>query len=558
MQLRPYQLECLQAIVAAARRQVWRQLVVLPTGAGKTVVFAHLPRILKMRRRLLVLAHREELLRQAADKFLAVDPDLRVGIEQAGSRAHDSDQVVVASVPSLAHPSGRRLQRFEPQDFSVVVCDEAHHSTARTYHKVFEHFRAGQPDGPLLIGVTATPTRGDRVGLKAVYDEVVFERSMVQLMVANPSDPHSPYLCRIRAWRVETGSDLSGVHIVHGDFVAAELSAHVNTPNRNELVVRCYQERCPQGRALAFCVDVQHSLDMAAMFQRHGIPVGTITGQTPRQERAHLLERFHRGEVRVLTNCNVLTEGFDEPRIECLLMARPTQSSLLYLQMLGRGTRLCDLCMQAECEHKPFLSVVDLVDDGRRVSCSASSLVGLPLKWNAKGNDLLRDAKEFEALASTCPDDLRQAVSLDDARRLMHEYHLLGDPRLLQEIAQETSLAWFSLPNGDLHLSLGPDTVLRLHHSKERGWVVTVQTGNVSNIVGQFSTRKAALADCEGWVRRCYPELLGVVDLEATWRVTPATDKQRNWLSRIGHWRDGISKGDASRLLDAWNVRQRL
>jgi superfamily II DNA or RNA helicase len=557
VQLRPYQAECLQAIHAAARRRVWRQLVVLPTGAGKTVVFAHLPGWLRMQKRLLVLAHREELIQQAAAKFKAVDAQLTVGIEQAGQRCQAGHQVVVASVPTLGHPRSGRIERFRPEDFSLVVCDEAHHSTAASYQRVFEYFRAGQPGGPLLLGVTATPHRGDGVGLQDVYDEVVFERTIRQLMVPDASDPASPYLCPLRAWRVETGTDLQGVHTRNGDYVVSELSASVNTPWRNELIVRCYQDRCAGQRAIAFCVDVAHARAVADLFVQNGIRAAAVTGQTPREERQGLLRRFHQGDIDVLTNCNVLTEGFDEPRVACLLMARPTQSVLLYTQMVGRGTRVCDRCARAGCEHKPWLTVVDLADNGRHALPTSTTLLGLPPHWKPQGENLLEQATALETIAQQCPQAARQAATLEEARRLMQEFDLLGDPVAQAEVAALTPLSWILLPDGQLHLGLGSGYSLRLRENLLGHWMAVREVdGGLETTLGQFKSRAQALSACDAYVRQNYPDTLRLTERGAAWRGQPASPKQRDWLQKIGRWREGLTKGEASRMLDAWSARQ--
>src|SRR5262249_31948702 len=170
----------------------------LPTGTGKTVVFAHFPSIFRMKKRLLVLAHREELLLQAEEKFRAADPNLKVGLERAEAYVAPDAQVVIASVPTLARSDGARLARFNPEDFSIIVVDEAHHAVAESYRRIFAHFGLFEPKATrYLVGFTATPRRGDNQGLGEVFQEVCFARDLRQMIGEG-------YLCQIRGWRGAT------------------------------------------------------------------------------------------------------------------------------------------------------------------------------------------------------------------------------------------------------------------------------------------------------------------------------------------------------------------
>jgi ATP-dependent helicase IRC3 len=166
-QLRPYQAECLERLLQLYREGRRRVLVSLPTGTGKTAIFAQFPRHFRMKKRLLVLAHREELLEQACAKFHDADPELPVGIEQAGKRAPPESKVVVASVPTLGRAGSKRLSQLDPDDFYLVVVDEAHHAVAPSYRTILDHFGLFAPDTPrMLVGFTATPRRGDRQGTR--------------------------------------------------------------------------------------------------------------------------------------------------------------------------------------------------------------------------------------------------------------------------------------------------------------------------------------------------------------------------------------------------------
>jgi superfamily II DNA or RNA helicase len=331
LDLRGYQKEAIQAIRTRYQQGAHRQLLVLPTGTGKTVVFAELAR--QLDRPTLILAHREELLTQAREKFEIIWPGVRIGTVMAEVNELDAD-VVVASVPTLSRP--QRLNQVPVGRFGLVVVDEAHHVMAPTYRAIVDYLglMADEPPGKaLLLGVTATPMRHDKQGLARVFQEVVFERSIREMV-------QSGHLANLKGVRVTTSVDLSGVKSADGDFVEQDLAAVINTDNRNQLIVQAYQEKAAGRKALAFTASVAHAKDLADAFMVAGIPAAAVYGEMPEADRREVLQAFRRGEIQVVTNKNVLTEGYDEPSVTCLLMARPTQSSGLYLQMLGRGTRL--------------------------------------------------------------------------------------------------------------------------------------------------------------------------------------------------------------------------
>ena len=184
-ELRPYQRQCLERLRQRYREGKRRLLVSLPTGTGKTLIFAQFPHYFRMKKRLLVLAHREELLEQARQKFHAADPSLRVEIEQAGKRASAECKVVIASVPTIGRAGSTRLAALDPQDFYLIVVDEAHHSVAKSYRAIFEHFELFAPDTPrMLVGFTATPRRGDQQGLGEVFEEIAYSRSLEEMIRA--------------------------------------------------------------------------------------------------------------------------------------------------------------------------------------------------------------------------------------------------------------------------------------------------------------------------------------------------------------------------------------
>src|SRR5437879_4287236 len=387
--LRDYQREALRAVRDAYIAGKRRVIVSLPTGTGKTVVFAHFPRVLNMKKRLLVLAHREELLLQARDKFRSIEPELKAEIEQAGTHAAADAKVVIASVPTLAR-NAARLSRLQPDQFSIVVVDEAHHAVAPSYRRIFDHFGLFESGASrYLIGFTATPRRGDKQGLGEVFQEVCYARD-IREMIADR------YLCPIIGWRVNTDLSLDDVKLRHGDFIESQLARVVNTPLRNNLLVKAYRDFAPGRRAIVFCVDVAHAKDVHRVFAEAGIRAATVWGALSRDQRRSTLAAFSAGEIDVVTNCNVLTEGFDEPRVDCVIMAPPTKSKLLYAQMLGRGTRLHP--------GKKDLVVIDVADNSRTHQLPGlHTLFNLPLNMNLKGGNALEVERQIERFNRTQP-----------------------------------------------------------------------------------------------------------------------------------------------------------
>lgn len=386
--LRPYQLEALQSSKERYLAGVGRQLISLPTGTGKTVLFACLREHHGFCGRVLVLVHREELAEQAVDKFRRWSPESCVGIEMGRRTAGSADDVVVASVQSLAANGGCRLAAYDPDEFAVVICDEAHHSVAPSYLQVLDHFGllSAADHHPLLLGVTATPVRSDQAGLGYVYDELVFDMQIWDAM-------EQGWLVDLKAFRVTTETNLDLVRTRYGDFAPQQLERAVNVRARNEAIVRAWREHGQDRQTIAFCVDVSHAQSLAASFRQAGVTAEAVWGNDPR--RRQKIEAHRRREFAVLANCAVLTEGYDDWQIGCVIMARPTKSQQLYVQMIGRGLRPAestgtDDAALSPCEKQDCL-LLDIVDNTQRHRLvTAASLAGLPPDTDLGGTSALQ------------------------------------------------------------------------------------------------------------------------------------------------------------------------
>jgi superfamily II DNA or RNA helicase len=351
MRLRDYQRHALEGAREQLRKGAKRVLVVLPTGCGKTVVFSEAIRLACAKGgKALVLAHRTELLDQARKKLRAVAPDLRVELEQAASRASTKADVVVASVQTL---KGARLEAWPRDAFQLLIIDEAHHATAKSYRTIRDHFESAR-----VLGVTATPDRADERALGDVFDAVGFEYSMQAAIAQGYLVP-----LKLRTVRVDA-LDLRHVKVRGGDFVEADLVAALEGDEVLLEIAGPLPRLAGDRPTIVFIAGVANAHRLAELLNtRTGRPgcAVALDGTTQDGLRAHHLARFERGDFQFLVNVGLFTEGFDSPRIGCVAVARPTQSRGLYCQMLGRGTR-------------PLTGTIDACEDGaQRVAAIASS-----------------------------------------------------------------------------------------------------------------------------------------------------------------------------------------
>lgn len=363
--LRPYQLAAIAGVRAQFEAGARSTLLVLPTGTGKTVVFAELARqTVEAKDRVLVLAHRTELLEQAARKL--ADVGIRASLDQGASRGSHHASVVVGSVQTLR---GARLERHPVDAFGLVVVDEAHHAPAASYKSILGRFTRAR-----VLGVTATPDRGDGKALAEVFSSVAFSYEMRAAI-------REKYLAPLRARRVTVAQlDLRDVKSHHGDFDQAALAKVLSDEKALHGVVSPLVQLAGARRTLVFGVDVAHAHALTELLNRHREASAiALDGSASRAQRAATISLFRQGRFQFLVNCALFTEGFDEPSIECIAMARPTQSRALYTQMLGRGTRLSPETGKLDC------LVLDFVGNSRhRLIGPADALAGVTLDEAAR------------------------------------------------------------------------------------------------------------------------------------------------------------------------------
>lgn len=345
---RPYQISAVNTILQRFGQGLTRPVLSLATGLGKTICFGLLAK--QLNTKTLILAHRDELLQQAADKVSRIWKGANIGILK-GKRNEIGKQVVVASIQSACRPN--RLRQLKAQGFKLCVVDECHHSTAKTYKTVLRELGFLENDpGKLLLGVSATVERADGTGLNEVFQEVIYHMGIREGI-------EQGYLSPLVGRQILSKVDLRGVGTSRGDFVVSELSRAVNTPSRNGLIVETYlKNAADRQRTLGFCVDIRHAEDLAHAFRERGVAAVAVSGTMDENARRQAIKDFSEGKYRILLNCMLLVEGFDESQIDCLLMARPTQSAPLFAQMIGRSTRLH--------EGKSNALILDFVDNSAK------------------------------------------------------------------------------------------------------------------------------------------------------------------------------------------------
>lgn len=321
--LRPYQEEARDAVLREWEQGHRRTLLVLPTGCGKTVVFSDVAKHQADKGdRILVMAHRGELLSQAAEKLKSV-AGLDSVLEKAGSTGLGSPApVTVGSVQTLCRE--KRLARFPENYFGTVIVDEAHHALSESYRRVLDHF-----PGANVLGVTATPDRGDRRSLGRFFDSLAYEYPMNKAI-------QDGFLCPVKAQMIPLELDIHDVGLSSGDFAAEEIGSALDP--YLEQIASEMQKTCTGRKTVVFLPLVKTSQRFAALLNRSGLRACEINGESV--NRAAILEDFQAGKYDVLCNSMLLTEGWDCPAVDCVVVLRPTRVRGLYQQMVGRGMRL--------------------------------------------------------------------------------------------------------------------------------------------------------------------------------------------------------------------------
>lgn len=426
--LRPRQGRAMKAVFQAIERGIQKQLVSLPTGVGKTILATHVS--LRFQK-VLFLVHREELLDQTLRTFARAVPDERVGTIYG--KQHNLDERFTVGMIQTVHA---RLPKMPKDAFDLVIFDEAHHAAAKTWRAVADHFNPR-----LRLGLSATPERGDGAPLNDLFTEIVYEMTILDAIKED-------LLVRPKALQIDTNVSLDGVKIVAGDFHKGQLQAAINTPERNQLIVDAYLRHAAGRKALVFCEGVDHSRAVADCFNQAGVRAAAVTGED--EDRREKVEGLAKGDLSLLANAFVLTEGFDDPTVSAILMARPLRSKPLYAQIIGRGLRLSPETGKTDC------IVLDFVDASKRhYLLSAWRFFGVP-------NNDPKDEPEFVldhpvTLAQQAEDRLEAVGISPDPEELLavvREVDLLLPPPIVQVDRFDGTQPWMLLPPSEKQVKL--------------------------------------------------------------------------------------------------------
>ena len=371
MELRPYQYEAREAIFREWDASRKRTLLVLPTGTGKTIVFCSVSEeVVRRGGRVLILAHRGELLDQAADKMRQAT-GLACALEKAESTClGEWERITVGSVQTLMRP--QRLRRFAPDYYQVVIVDEAHHALSATYQRVLSHFSEAA-----VLGVTATPDRGDKQNLGQYFDSLAYQYTL-------PAAVRDGYLCKIMATTIPLRIDLAGVKQQNGDYQVAGLATALD-PYLEQIADEMLNHK--DRKIVVFLPLIATAKKFTHLLRCRGLDAVEINGESP--DRSEILQRFDRQDGGILANAMLVTEGWDCPSVDCICMLRPTKIRSLYCQAIGRGTRIHP--------GKENLLILDFLwHTSTHELCRPASLVCETPETAAAMTDLLADAAGTE------------------------------------------------------------------------------------------------------------------------------------------------------------------
>lgn len=464
---RDYQVTCRKAVLQCFREGKRKVLIVLPTGGGKTMVFSDIMRCL-FPRRSMVLAHRKELIWQAHEKVKSVC-GYEVDVEMGDLSARASNDLlgrvhaVVSSVQTqnAGNDGNGRMQKFAPEDFGLLVIDEAHHATSPSYRRIIDWYMRN-PD-LYVLGVTATPDRSDEESLGKIFDTVAFNYEIREAI-------DDGWLVPIKQQMAHVEIDLSGCRTTAGDLNGADLN-RVMTAEKPLLGVADATFNIIGNRStLVFTSSVVHAQMLCEIFNRYQPGVATwVCGETEEDERDKRNKKFKNGEIQILCNCGTHTEGFDSPRVEVVVMARPTKSRALYAQMVGRATRpltgvvdvegftVADRHAAIAASGKPACLVLDFVGNaGRHKLMTTADLLGGDVSDEARENVIIRTRKNGNS-------DMRKELEEEEER-------LRKEKAEAARLEEERSRAKLKAKAKYTLQDIDPFALLNVEPARERAW----------------------------------------------------------------------------------------
>lgn len=505
IQLRPYQTEAIDRFRSSP---VQRGVIVLPTGCGKTIMGLSLAK--QVGGRTLWLAHREELISQPIKSLRAVWPEMRPGVVKAERNEYARD-FVFASIQT-AHRDNRlqNLNRFD-----LVIADESHHSTAGTWQKVIEHVGCFEPGGPRLLGLTATPERTDGIGLDNVFEETVYQYQMLEAIKDGYLVPP-----RMTHWPIKV--DLDAVKVSGGDFNGGALDTALLEGEIVREVADAWQAKAENRKSIIFTVSIAQAELIAEELKRRGVAADHISGETPKEQRRHKIKDFESGKIWVLVNVMVLSEGFDEPSVGCIQIARPTKSKSLYVQMIGRGLRLH--MGKSDCI---FIDMVAL--------SKKHTLMQAPVIFGDVYEDETGEEKERRER-----DEILSAE--------YHEKALLRQVNGTDNTFARSAMQWIHVSNERWALAAGSGGTVLMDRQGDEGWTVRAVGKRPVVMLQEPVEQHLAMGVAEDYVRRS--DSFSFASRGKKWRSQGATPSQLAALERMRiETPENCTRGEASDLI---------
>jgi superfamily II DNA or RNA helicase len=518
-----------------------RALVVAPTAWGKTIFFSSLIHTLKSDKPVLIIAHRDELLDQARDKFHMFDPTAIVG-KVGGGRHEYGAPITVASVDTIS--GEKHLEKLASFKYGLVIIDECHHAPAPKYQKVLNVLKEA-----FQLGVTATDERLDGKSLEPIFGKAIFRMPIVEAIAKKR-------LSDVKAIAIRTEVNLDDVKSQKNmdgeiDFNQTELNLAVNTPSRNRRIVEAYQEHLAGERAICFGVTVAHAQAISDAFNEAGIPSACVHGNTniqPIEERKRIYTAFDKGEIKVVTNVLVLTEGFDAPKIKGILMARPTQSRGLWIQCVGRGLR--------KSPGKSHCLILDLTDNSSKYRLKTQSL-----------RKAIKDVQDDETILEALEREKIESEEREIQVRKLKE-------KRLQDVQIDLfeKLEWKELPNDVFLLEVGAEKhKIALTPSRNNPELYYVQFkrspfngphDKATNLTGENPQPiDWAQVEAEKAARKIIAESKSVFWMDkvnpSPRRLDMITENQKKMMDwKKIPYTDEMTKGEASDLIEAYMARK--
>lgn len=477
----------------------------------------------------------------------------------ANSKASGAADITIASVASLQKEE--RLAKYNPDNFKLVLVDEAHHIVAPGYMKVLHHFGLSAKNhySPNLVGVSATFSRFDGVKLGAAIDEIVYHKDYVDMI-------DEKWLTGVMFTTVSSTADIRGVksHGSRGDFISSELSRAVNTDQVNDVTVRAWLSKAAGRKStLVFCVDLNHVTGLTAKFRQYGLDARFVTGDTHKIERGEILDAFKRGEFPVLLNCGVFTEGTDIPNIDCVLLARPTRSRNLLVQMIGRGMRLhknkenCHIIDMVSSLETGIVTVPTLfgLDPGELISNATIDHMGTIKERKEAEN--ARHQQVYEGAPIPVPEGVPQKVTFTDYDSV---FDLISDTSGERHIHTMTHHAWVQVgPNkyilsgdGGSYIRLEKDSTDTPDSALWRAFIIRRLPSGTSKSpyaapreLLKAPTLSDALHGADKFASERFPHF--IISRKQPWRSAQPTKGQLEFLNKLRPEDDQLTENDLTK-----------